>query len=150
MPDKLVRIDEDEGVILRFVDMGDGTFAPLLLVQNTGTTRANATARLPSSAASTNATSVKSAAAILYNVVAFNTTGATVFLKVYNKATAPVAGTDTPVLTLPIPAGGLALDVPGGLDLSAGLGYALTAGVADADSTAVAAGAVIGLNLIYR
>src|SRR4051812_15077088 len=44
---------------------------------------------LPASAATTNATSVKGSAGTVYGIQAFNTSGATKFLKLYNKASAP-------------------------------------------------------------
>lgn len=114
--------------------------------------KATTTARLPSSAASTNATSVKASAATLHNICgATNTSGATVYVKIYNKASAPTVGTDTPVLTIPIAAGATMAPInwPRGLYLSAGLAYAITTGAADADAGAVTAGAVVGLNLSY-
>jgi hypothetical protein len=56
------------------------------------------------SAASTNATSLKGSAGVLFAVYAVNLNAAIRYLKFYNKASAPTVGSDTPVLTLPIPA----------------------------------------------
>lgn len=109
---------------------------------------AASSARLASSAASTNATLVKASAGTLKGLMALNTTAATVWLKLYDKATAPTVGTDAPTLTLPIPAGGgLAFDQA--MTFAVGIGFALTTGVADADTGAVASGAVLGLNICY-
>ena len=80
---------------------------------------------------------------------ATNTGAAAAYVKLYNKATAPVVGTDIPEMIIPIPAavGG----VPGTVSLptgfapfrfALGLGVAITGGAADADVTAVAAGQV--------
>lgn len=71
------------------------------------------------------------------------------YVKLYNKATAPVVGTDVPVMIIPIPAA--VSGVPGvaplpigfsGFRFPLGLGIAVTGGVADADTTAIAAGQV--------
>ena len=104
------------------------------------------------SAASTNATSVKAAAAQLGHLVVVNLNAAVRFLKLYNKASAPTVGTDTPLWTIPIPASttgaGVAVPLPGGLAFSLGLAFAITANLADADTTAVAAGDVM-VNMGY-
>ena len=60
----------------------------------------NATHRLLSSAATTNATSVKATAGDLVRIRGYTAAAAAVFLKLYNKATAPTVGTDTPVQTI--------------------------------------------------
>ena len=95
------------------------------------------------SAASTNATSVKGSGGTLHSLLAVNINAAVRYLKLYNKATAPTVGTDTPVLTLAIPGNtagaGFALSFDPGIDFSLGIGLALTTGVADADTAAVAA-----------
>lgn len=99
------------------------------------------------SAASTNATSVKAAQAGLYGVQVFNTNAAARYLKLYNKASAPTVGTDTPVKVLTIPGNaagaGLVIHFANGLDFSTGLAYALTTGAADADTGAVAAAEIV-------
>jgi hypothetical protein len=108
------------------------------------------TARLLSSAATTNATSAKVSAGRLYAIQGYNTASAVRYLKLYNKASAPTIGTDTPVKTLAIPPGvGFAFDFPLGYSFSAGIAFALTTGLADADAGAVAAGDILGLNLDY-
>lgn len=100
-------------------------------------------------AATTNATVVKASAGQLYAYYIFNASAAAKFVKLYNKATAPTVGTDTPIITLPIAAGAaVSLDVNEGIPFSAGIGLAITGAVADADVTAVAANDVI-VNLFY-
>lgn len=98
-------------------------------------------------AATTNATSVKATAGKICEGWVFNTSAATKFLKLYNKASAPTVGTDVPVMTLPIPAGqGIALGSIFGIFgkyFSTGIAYALTGAAADNDATAIAAGDVI-------
>ena len=99
------------------------------------------------SAASTNATSLKASAGTLYVLYAVNLNAAVRYLKLYNKASAPTVGTDTPVATLPIPASttgaGFVLDLGPGFDFATGIAYATTTGVADADTGAVAANEII-------
>lgn len=93
------------------------------------------------SAATTNATSVKTSAGTLYNVSASNTNAAARYLKLYNKASAPVVGTDVPVLILLLPAGA-SIDHDFGLvghRFTTGIALALTTGIADSDTGAVAA-----------
>jgi len=97
------------------------------------------------SAATTNATSVKAGAGNLYSVAAYNNTGSARFLKLYNKASAPTVGTDTPVWTIPLPASGgfsEAWDIP--VAFSIGIAYAITAAAADSDATAIGANDVQG------
>ena len=93
------------------------------------------------SAASTNATSVKASAGTVNHIVVNNINAAVRYFKLYNKASAPTVGTDTPVLTLAIPAGGtVSLDLGSrGLRLGTGIAYALTTGITVADTGAVAA-----------
>lgn len=98
------------------------------------------------SAASTNATNVKASAGALGFIWAVNLNAAVRYLKLYNKASSPTVGTDTPIATLPIPASttgaGFMLPIPGGVAFTTGVSYALTTGYADADTAAVAAGEI--------
>lgn len=113
----------------------------------------NAVSRITSSASTTNATVAKASMGDLFAITGYNTTAAVVYLKIYNKASAPTVGTDTPVLTIAIPPNA---PVPancmgtGPLYFSTGIAYALTGAAADSDTTAVTAGAIVGLNLIYQ
>lgn len=93
------------------------------------------------SAASTNATVVKSSAGTLFGISVSNINAAVRYLKLYNKASAPTVGTDVPVLTIPLPAGSCQVLSFGsrGLRFSTGIGFALTTGAADSDTAAVAA-----------
>lgn len=95
------------------------------------------------SAASTNATSVKGSAGQVYSVTAFNTNASARFLKLYDKATAPSVGTDTPVQTYLIPGNasgaGLTLALPVGMGFSSGVALAITGAMPDSDTTAIGA-----------
>ncbi len=101
------------------------------------------------SAATTNATGVKGSPGQLHSVLAGNTDTSACYLKLYDKATAPTVGTDTPVQVYPVPASGVVTLTPATpLDFSKGIAFALTTGAADSDTTAVSASKVI-VNLGY-
>lgn len=119
-----------------------------LPVQLVTTTNGGATGFRLLSAASTNATSLKASAGKLMSLYAVNLNAAVRYLKFYNKASAPTVGTDTPVATYPIPASstgaGFILHLPpDGVAFSTGIAYAVTTGVADSDTGAVAANDII-------
>lgn len=105
------------------------------------------------SAASTNGTSVKGSAGHVYGIQAFNTNAAARYLKLYNKASAPTVGTDTPVKVLTIPGNtagaGLIVESDKGLAFGTGIAFALTTGVADSDTGAVAANELV-VNIDYK
>jgi hypothetical protein len=105
------------------------------------------------SAASNNAASVKASAGQVYAIYAHNTNTAVRYLKLYNKASSPTVGTDTPVMTLPIPGNtagaGFVLEAAAGIAFATGIALAIVTGVADSDNTAVAANEVV-VNLLYR
>lgn len=88
--------------------------------------------------------SIKGSAGQIYGYYLYNNSAATRFVKFYNKATAPTIGTDTPVLTIPLPAGGGAnLSFPIGVAFALGIGIGATQLVADSDTTAPSANDVI-------
>ncbi len=106
------------------------------------------------SAASTNATSVKASAGQVGFVLVTNTNAAVRYLKLYNKASAPTVGTDTPVQVYAIPGattgGGVSVPIPnGGLEFTTGIALAITTGAADSDTGAVAANEII-VNLGHK
>jgi hypothetical protein len=116
------------------------------------TTNGPTTSHKLTAAASTNATSVKATGGMLSGGYVRNRSASEKYFKLYNKASAPVVGTDVPVMTIGIPANDrIALgDLLGsyGFRFSAGIAYALTGAFADADTTALTAGDV-DVNLIY-
>ncbi len=113
-----------------------GTGSPRVTVATNGATSKHHAI----SAATTNATSVKASAGTINTLSATNINAAARYLKLYDKASAPVVGTDTPAAvfllkpgeTTVIPCG------PAGRGFSTGIAYALTTGLADADTGAVA------------
>jgi hypothetical protein len=75
------------------------------------------------SAASTNAASVKGAAGQVYGIKGINIAQYPVYVKLFDKATAPTPGVDTPVRTVPLQAGVRCDDViPNGMALRSGSG----------------------------
>lgn len=109
----------------------------------------SAVSRIPSAAASTNATVAKASAGDIHRVTGYNDSAGLRYLKLYNKATAPTVGTDTPILTLALEAHSAFNIEIGGYYCSAGIAYALTTGAADADTAAVTAADIVGLNVLY-
>lgn len=105
------------------------------------------------SAASTNATSLKASAGQVYGIQVFNLNASPRYLKLYNKASAPTVGTDTPVKVFMIPGNaagaGIISNWTNGVEFTTGIAYALTTGIADSDTGAVAA-SEIALNIDYK
>ncbi len=95
----------------------------------------------------TNSTLVKNAAGQVYEIRVFNNSGTIAYLKTYNKASAPTCGTDTPVDHFLVPGltggSGLIFTSAMGDAYGTGIGYCLTGGIADNDTTAVAASAYL-------
>jgi hypothetical protein len=114
-----------------------------------GSNTPNAASRLPSSLNSTNPTAAKASAGNLFNVNGYNSSATVTYLKFYDKATAPTVGTDVPVLTLAIPASAVFSYDLDGFRFATGIAYGLTTAAADNGTTAVAAGAILGLNVVY-
>ena len=102
------------------------------------------------SAAGTNATSVKASGGTIGTCVLTNTTALPKYVKLFNKASSPTVGTDTPVIQFPIGANST-LDVSSsfaGMRLSSGIALATTGGSALLDNTSVAAGDIL-VNMTY-
>ncbi len=103
------------------------------------------TARIQS-ASGTNATSVKTTSGSIYDMDLGNNGTTDVWFKIYNKASAPTVGTDTPIWSVYVPKGtarSYTSDYP--IGFSSGLAYAITGGAADSDTTAVAANQLTGV-----
>ena len=106
------------------------------------------------SAASTNATTVKAATAILGGWALYNTNAAARYVKLYNTAVSPTVGTTVPTLRITVPgntagAGSNIAPPAQGISFSTGLSYAITTGAADSDATAVLLNEVV-VNLFYQ
>lgn len=104
-------------------------------------------------ASGTNATNVKASAGQIYHLTVTNNSTAIGYLKLYNSASAPTAGSGTPVWRVMIPGNtngaGVVTDVALGLTFSSGIGFTFTGGIADADTTSVAASQFI-VNIGYK
>lgn len=118
-------------------------------VANTPSVIATATPATPTphnltSAASTNATSIKNAAGTIFSITASNTSASSRYLKVYNKASAPTVGTDIPVLTVTLPTATEKNISFGALGhrFTTGIAVAITGAAVDTDTTAILAGEV--------
>lgn len=105
------------------------------------------------SEATTNETVVKASAGVITTISAVGMAEeAMSFLKLYDKATAPVLATDIPVMTIAIPThtqgAGIVIPIPNGLNFSNGIALALTSGIEDQNAVAVLAKQVV-LNFTY-
>lgn len=101
-------------------------------------------------AASINATVARNAGATLTEVAVWNPTAAIIYLKLFNKTTTPAPATDNQVVVIPV-APGTSEFVnfgPQGKRFASGIAYATTAGAANNDATAIAAGAIVHLSYI--
>lgn len=146
------------GLVKRWVDaLGAGTAAAALRTTLASDdpavvllSRPTSVARLLTAAATTNGTNVKASAGQVFCLDGYNAAATARFLKLYNKATAPTVGTDTPVRTIYLPPlSRFVLDFPRGLNFATGIGYGLTTAAADADTGALTAGDVLCLNVDY-
>ena len=125
-------------------------FPPGASVTVTGTVTANegiatnpTTSNL-NSAATTNATAVKTSSGNLYAISISNAAASPRFVKLYNKNAAPTVGTDVPVLVIPVAASASVVYEFGrlGQRFAAGIGLAITGAMADTDTTAIGASEV--------
>lgn len=122
-----------------------GTAMPSVGVQSAPSSTSNGTSTFHHliSAATTNATSVKASAGSVTSIQASNNGATVAYLKIYNKASAPTVGTDTPIKTYLIPINGtLTVETFHYKRMSTGIAYAITGGMAVADTTAVGAAQV--------
>ncbi|TJU85580.1 MAG: hypothetical protein E5Y10_24475 [Mesorhizobium sp.] len=109
----------------------------------------SAASRIPSAAASTNATVAKASAGDLHCISGYNAAATVRYIKFYNKATAPTVGTDTPVITLAVsPTSAFNINLNGHY-FATGIGYGLTTGAADSDTGALTSADIVGLTVTY-
>jgi hypothetical protein len=102
-----------------------------------------------SSANSTNATSVKNSSGAIFNMIIHNTHsgggsgGSAIAFRLYDKATAPVVGTDVPMIVIHVSANSSKeINFTSGITFTNGIAYSLTDGDALLDATAVSADGV--------
>lgn len=88
--------------------------------------------------AATTPTLVKTGKVLVLSIDAQNTGAAAAYLHLFDKATQPVPGTDTPKFTYLLPpAGGKVNEKNLAIEFALGFGYAITSGAGDTDSTNV-------------
>lgn len=99
----------------------------------------------------TNADVIKAAPGKVHGWHLVNKSAATRYVKLYDKATTPVVGTDTPAITVQIPANSAETFNLGnnGPQFDTGIGVGIVTGAADSDTTAPTAGDVIA-QIFYR
>lgn len=93
------------------------------------------------SAATTNDTLVRAGIGAITSICANNNLGTAAFLKIFSKDTVPVAGVDTPIMTIAIPANST-IEITTPIVCTLGVGIAITNLIGDLDNTAVGAGQV--------
>lgn len=102
---------------------------------------------------SANATVVKASPGQVFSWNMSNINAAPAYVKIYDKATTPVVGTDIPKLTITLPGSAAgALNISDLLEpafFSNGISFAIVTGAADNNNTGVAAGDVV-INLMYQ
>lgn len=115
------------------------------VVQAVGAPGGGLTTARVNAAATTNATLIKGSAGQVYGWSLSNAAAAARFVRLFNKATAPTVGTDTPVLTIALAAGAtVTFSTDIGIIHTLGIGYDITGANGDADATAVTANDVTG------
>lgn len=99
---------------------------------------------------------LKGGSGFVYSIQLGSIGAAPAYLKLYDKATAPTCGTDTPVKRLIIPAAATAANgtatpiaFPGAIRFEQGIAYCVTTGIADNDTGAPAASTFL-VNIDWR
>lgn len=103
------------------------------------------------SLATTNATLVKNSSTVIDSISLYTTVTntTTAYLKLYNKATTPIPGTDVPFAVFKINVNqGAVINFNKGLLLNQGLGFAITRGASPIDTGVIGIGEITG-NIVY-
>lgn len=143
--------DNADGVVVSAIANKVGTSSRAYKFNGTSwdrETKANLVNRIASSAASGNPAFLKGSAGNLMQFWGQNGAAIT-YLQVYNKATAPTIGTDTPIITYPVAANAFFSHTfpDDGLYFATGIAYAFTtdaAGTTGAGAAAVTSFAILG------
>jgi hypothetical protein len=139
---RILKLGTDGGLTVQPGNTANTT--PWLTTQTPAISGGNSLAKVLS-AATTNATSTKAAPGQLYAYQLSNANAAFRYVHFYDKASAPTVGTDTPLFTVGVPAGGsVNWCDPNGTPFATGIAYAITTGAADNDTGAAGAGDVMG------
>lgn len=101
------------------------------------------------SAATTNATVIKSSSGRLVGWNIANTTASWLYVKMYNTAIAPVVGTTAVLRTIGVPPNSVNyINIDSGISIFTGLSMSTTVNSVATDATAVTAGALV-INIFY-
>lgn len=135
--------------VIRTVGVGT-TAVTLASTTVTASTPAAGTMYSIVTAASTNAAFIKASAGTLFEMDISNPTASTVYVKIYNKTTAPTVGTDVPILSIPVAAGTHETYEFGaiGKRFLTGIAIAVTSAMVATDTTVATAGAQVSLTYI--
>lgn len=129
------------------VQIGNTPNTTPILTSNTASAAGGSSVSSFLSTAAVQATNVKASAGTIYSLEFFNTGTTPVFLRLYDKATAPLTS-DTPIWRGAVPgnAGGAGFVVRFGVGLktTTGIGFRCTGAVADNDATILVANGVLG------
>jgi len=109
-----------------------------------------ANARLPKSAATTNATLVRAGSTYVFKIRGYSTRASLCYLKLYDLTVAPTVGTDVPKKTLALPPTSTFLFDTPGMVFQTGLAFAITVSPEDAATDAVALGDVVALDIEHN
>jgi len=105
-------------------------------------------AHFKSSTASTNSTLIRGSAGTVFNIIVHNThsgggSGSAIALRFYDKATAPVVGTDVPMIIIHVQSNdSKEINFTSGITFKNGIAYSITDGTALLDATPVSADGV--------
>jgi hypothetical protein len=105
-------------------------------------------AHFKSSTASTNSTLIRGSAGTVFNIIVHNThsgggSGSAIALRFYDKATAPVVGTDVPMIIIHVQSNdSKEINFTSGITFKNGIAYSITDGAALLDATPVSADGV--------
>lgn len=113
-----------------------------------------ATAYKLAAANTNNLTSLKATGGVVLGIQTLNINAAACYLKLYNKAIAPVVASDVPVMVIMMPgnATGAGNNVPipqGGINFPLGIAFAIVTGIGDTNNTSPAASEVV-VNIQYK
>jgi hypothetical protein len=137
-----------------YFQVSDGTNSPAIKAASTPVAAADPTLAVAQSpnlptaskysalaAATNNAANIKGSAGKVLNISVANYKATAILVKLYNKATAPVPGTDTPLLSIIVPATSSKEIAWGvwGKYFATGIGISMTGALTDADNTSLAA-----------
>lgn len=107
-------------------------------------TLVNPTVHVLNSLSTTNPTSVKNSTGTIYNILVSNLSASVRYLKLFNKASVPIVGTDIPIVVITLPANSFIPINFGsvGFRPSLGIAYSITGAAADSDTTVIGAGEI--------